>query len=286
MTNGVGLSQLREQAIALRRAGTSRREIKEILHIRSNARLNDALRGEAPPPAMRRARAKDELRAEARELRDQGFDYKHIAAALSVSKSSVSLWIRDMPRPERLSYEECRKRQDAAVAAYWAGERKRREAAREAVKAAARSEIGQLTEREIKIAGAIAYWCEGTKSKPHRRAERLMFINSDPQLMKFYLCFLASVGVSPDRLVFRLSIHEDADIAAARDFWLSVTGADPSQFRRPSLKHHNPKTVRWNTGDSYHGCLRVDVLRSAVLYKQIEGWCSAIMAADMPGLTD
>ena len=28
-----------------------------------------------------------------------------------------------------------------------------------------------LTEREIIIAGAIAYWCEGAKNKPHRRSE-------------------------------------------------------------------------------------------------------------------
>ena len=112
--------RLRERAIALRRAGRSRREIKEILSIGSNQTLTEALRGEPPPEWTRRPRAKDDSRARARELREQGFDYEEIAAALGVSKSSVSLWVRDMPRPERLSYEECRKRSAEGAQLYWA----------------------------------------------------------------------------------------------------------------------------------------------------------------------
>src|SRR3981081_2573647 len=101
---------VRAKAIALRRAGKSRREIKEILGIASNQTLSEALRGEPPPEWTRRPNAKDRLRARARELREQGLDYDEIAAELLVSKSSVSLWVRDMPRPARLSYEECRTR--------------------------------------------------------------------------------------------------------------------------------------------------------------------------------
>ena len=103
--SSIGLfNQRRAQAIALRRAGRSRRDIKEILGITSNATLDRALRGEPPPAWTLRPRATG-LRARARDLRAQGLDYDDIAAARGVSKSSVSLWVRDMPRPERLSYE-------------------------------------------------------------------------------------------------------------------------------------------------------------------------------------
>lgn len=61
-----------EQAIALRRSGRSRREIKEILGITSNATLDKLLAGEPPPEWTRRPRAKDDLRAKARRLREQG----------------------------------------------------------------------------------------------------------------------------------------------------------------------------------------------------------------------
>jgi hypothetical protein len=73
--------RVRERAIALRRAGHSFREIKEILGIGSNQTLHDALRGEPPPEWTRRPRAKDDLHARARELRAQGLDYDDIAAA-------------------------------------------------------------------------------------------------------------------------------------------------------------------------------------------------------------
>jgi hypothetical protein len=58
------------------------------------------------------------------------------------------------------------------------------------------------------------------------------------------------------------------------------TDADRAHgFRRPGLKRHSPTTVRKNTGDDYHGCLRIEVLRSTGLYRKIEGWASAAMAA-------
>jgi transcriptional regulator with XRE-family HTH domain len=270
--------QLREQAIALRRAGRSRREIKELLSIGSNQTLNEALRGEPPQPWTWRPNAKDDLRVRARTLREQGLDYKKIAAELGVSKSSVSLWVRDLPRPPRLSYEECSKRAAEGVRRYWAAERPIREAEREAARTAAAAEIGPLSDREIIIAGAVAYWCEGEKNKPHRRSDRVSFINSDPALVRFFLRFLDVAGIARERLIFRVYIHENADVEAAQQFWLEVTRAQADQFRRPTLKRHYPRTVRKNTGADYHGCLTVKVRRGTDLYRKIEGWAPAVMA--------
>jgi transcriptional regulator with XRE-family HTH domain len=274
---GNQLEQLRVQAIELRRAGKSRREIKELLQITSNHVLNEALRGEPPPDWTGRPKAKDDLRARARELRRQGLVYNEIAAKLGVSKSSVSLWVRNIPRSETLSYEESRARQAAGVSAYWDAERKRREQSRAAVSEAAADQIGLLSDREILIAGAVAYWCEGAKNKPYRRSDRIDFINSDPQLVKLFLRFLETAGVSRDRLIFKVSIHETADPVAAQQFWRKVIGFEDVNFKPPLIKRHKPLTVRKNTGDDYHGCLRILVRRSIGLYRQIEGWASAVM---------
>ena len=270
---------LRTQAIELRRAGKSRREIKAILGIASDQTLGDALRGEPPPAWTRRPNAKDEVRARARALREEGRDYDEIAARLGVSKSSVSLWVRDLPTPARLSYEECRKRSVEGTRKYWEAERQARETARSAIRDAAASEIGQLNDREVVLLGAIAYWCEGAKSKPYRRAERVNFINSDPALVLLFLRFAAAAGCAPSQFVFRVHIHENADIEAAQRFWLRTTGASPDQFRTPTLKRHNPKTVRKKMGAEYYGCLRIDVLKSGDLYRRIEGWVTGITSA-------
>jgi transposase len=241
MNSAISPDSRREQAIALRRAGKSRREIKEILGVTSNATLGKLLAGEPPPEWTRRPRAKDDLHAKARQLREQGYDYDRIAAELGVSKGSVSLWVRDLPRPERLSYEECRKRAAEGVRRYWEAERPAREAQREATRAAAAAEIGALTQYELVIAGAIAYWCEGTKSKPHHQQDRVIFINSDPGLIAFFLRFLDAAGVDRAQVRYRVYIHETADVGAAERYWLEVTGADPAQFHNPTLKRHNPK---------------------------------------------
>jgi hypothetical protein len=99
MSTNTGFAELREQAIALRRAGKSRREIKLLLAIGSNATLTEALRGEPPP--------------------------------------------------------EWTLRPSAAPARH----------PREPARAGAAARIGALTDREVLIAGAIAYWCEGAKNK-------------------------------------------------------------------------------------------------------------------------
>lgn len=278
MSQKTAFTQLREQAIALRRAGKSRREIKDLLAITSNRTLNEALRGEPPQPWTWRTNAKDDLRAKARELRKQGLDYEDIVAELGVSKSSVSLWVRDLPRPPGLSYEECLKRSAEGVRRYWAAERPIREAERAAISAAAAAQLGELNDREILIAGAIAYWCEGAKNKPYRRTDRVIFMNSDPALIKFFLRFLEAAGIEREDLIYCVQIHETADVEAAQRFWLDVTQGHPTQFRRPTLKRHNPSTVRKNTGDGYRGCLRVEVRRSTGLYRKIEGWAAAATA--------
>jgi transposase len=268
---------LREQAVALRRAGKSRREIKEILGV-GNSMLDPALRGEPAPLWTLRPRAKGELRFRARELRASGGTYDEIAAELGVSKGSVSLWVRDLPRRGRLSYEEFRKRNAEGVARYWAAERPVREARLREISDSAFAQIGALTEREILIAGAVAYWCEGSKNKPHRTENRVIFVNSDPGLIRLFMRFLTATGVTPERLICRVHIHQSADVDGAQQFWRELTGLPEDQFREPTLKRHNPKTVRKNTGEDYHGCLVIGVRRSACLYRQIEGWASAAMS--------
>ncbi|MEU3279629.1 hypothetical protein ABZ698_21510 [Streptomyces antibioticus] len=93
--------ELRERAVTLRRTGSSRRQIRDELRVHNNDIPNRLLEGEPPPDRTRRPNAKDDLRDRARELRLQGRTYDRIQTELGCSKSSISLWVRDLPRPER-----------------------------------------------------------------------------------------------------------------------------------------------------------------------------------------
>ena len=139
--------------------------------------------------------------------------------------------------------------------------------------------MGQLDERDLLILGAAIYWCEGSKSKPWRRDERLTFINSDVRLLALFLRFVESCGVRRACLKYRVSIHETADADAAVAWWAKVLDLPAERFGRSTLKRHVVRTRRRNTGDDYHGCLIVDVPRSRELYWRVEAVMEALTAA-------
>ncbi|MYX71777.1 hypothetical protein [Streptomyces sp. SID3915] len=267
---------LREKAVALRREGLSRRQIRDRLSVHNNDLLNRLLEGGPAPDWTRRPDAGGGgLRARARELRLQGLTYDAIQVELGCSKSSISLWVRDLPRPPR------RTREDASAIARrgWEATLRRREAERRRTREGARRETETLSERELFVVGVALYWAEGTKSKPYRRQERASFVNSDPDVIGVYLAWLRLLGVTSDQLRFHVHIHESADVAEAERFWAGHTGADTSRFGKTSLKRHQPRSNRKNVGENYRGCLVIHVLRSAELYRRIEGWWYGIVGA-------
>lgn len=215
---------------------------------------------------------KTDMQARARELRLAGKTYDEIVAELGVAKSSVSLWVRDLPKPQKTAKQMHEMRE-----ARWAPHRRAQAIKRIETKLAAAHDIGQMTDRDLFLVGVGLYWSEGSKSKPHRLCERATFVNSDPGMVQVYLAWLALLGVQPDRIQYRVMIHENADVARAERFWADLIGIDVATLKRTTLKKHNPKTVRKNVGKNYHGCLVVDVLRSADLYRRIEGWWYGIV---------
>ncbi|MFF3752949.1 hypothetical protein ACFYYH_21190 [Streptomyces sp. NPDC002018] len=269
---------LRKQAVALRREGLSLRQIRDRLKIRNNDILSRLVKGEPAPEWTKRPNAKDDLREKARELRLEGHTYDRIQLELGCSKSSISLWVRDLPKPEpQYTVEERHARMNAGLAHLRAAQDKERQE----TKRVAREEVGQLSDRELFIAGVTLYWAEGTKDKPYRRCEVLQFINSDPNVIRLYLRWLDLLGIPRERLRFRVSIHESADVPDAEHFWADLAGIAPSGLQKTTLKKHNPKTTRKNTAEAYRGCLVIYVTKSADLYRRVEGaWYGIVSGAE------
>lgn len=156
--------------------------------------------------------------------------------------------------------------------------RAERDQARKETKQKAAESIGDLSERELFMAGVALYWAEGQKSKPYQRRETVAFVNSDPAVIQVYLAWLDLLDVPRERLRLRVMIHETADVEAAERYWAALTGIDVADLLPTTLKKHNAKTVRKNVGDTYRGCLVIRVLQGAELYCRIEGWWSGIVA--------
>ncbi|MER6478679.1 helix-turn-helix domain-containing protein [Streptomyces filamentosus] len=275
MNRYADFENLRAQAVALRREGLSLRQIRDRLKIFNNDLLQRLVQGEPPPEWTKRPNAKDDLRARARQLRLQGMTYDQIQVELGCSKSSISLWVRDLPKPERRYTPE---EQRALMREGLAQQRRARRNEYEAARQAAEAEIGAMSEQELLIAGVALYWAEGAKSKAYSRRERVIFVNSDPNVILVFLAWLRLVGVAEERISFRLMIHESADVHGVEQYWAGLVGVNIGQLKPTTLKRHNPLTTRKNTGEGYRGCLVVDVAKSAELYHRIEGWWNGIVA--------
>lgn len=264
--------ELGERARQLRAVGRSRNEIQEELGIGEDLAAS-FLRDVPVPDSLRRPRAKDDLRAEAVAMRLEGATYDQIADELGVSRSSCSLWLRHLPHPEADTERarEAQERRTAALRARLRRDRDTRDEQGRERSAVVADGLGVVTSRDLILAMAVSYWCEGSKTKPWDRKKVVQWMNSDPMLVRLFLEGLDVVGIGRDRLVLRLHIHEMADEEAARRWWAEHTGVPLEQFRRSTIKRHNPKTVRHNVSDSYRGCLCINVLQSRQLYEVLEG---------------
>ncbi|HWH01113.1 MAG TPA: helix-turn-helix domain-containing protein [Pilimelia sp.] len=241
---------------------------------------SDWLRGWPPADPRRSA---GERRARAVALRGAGWSVNDIADELGVARSTAFAWVGHLP----LDRDTDRARAKRALAqrraeARWGDYRRQRDARRAAAHAAAAAEVGVLSARELRLIGAVMYWCEGTKAKPWRRAERFTFTNSDLRLLALFLAFVELLGRSRTELTYRLSIHESADAEAATQWWCTALGLPRDRFRQPTVKRHAVRTNRHNTGPDYRGCLVIDVPRGREFYWRVDGWMTGLATAADP----
>lgn len=268
----------RETAIRLRLEGNSTSQIAHALGLKSGGgALSKWLKGVPPPEWTKRPNAKEDVRARAVLMRLDGRSHREIAKVLGVSRSTVSVWLRDViltdaQRASLMARQvDSGKRRAATIKAQRATERER-------IQREARGQVGDLAQSELFVAGVVAYWAEGAKAKAWRPGGQVSFTNSDPTMIRLFLAWLRLIGVERDRVTFRLHIHESADPLAAAEFWAKEVTSPMSAFRKTVLKRHNPQTSRRNTGESYRGCLIVRVRRSTDLYLQIVGWYQGLIA--------
>lgn len=211
------------------------------------------------------------------KLRAQGFSYSEIEKRVNVSRSSLSLWLRDIPlsmeHKERLFKKQLAQHERA-----WYLIRQRRIEKTNQIKKTAAEEVGKISDRELWLLGIALYWAEGTKEKEHSVAEQTTFSNSDPEMIKVFLMWTQRcLGLTYNDIVFSLYIHENAKprLRVVVDFW-----ADIANIRTSSLyiyfKKHTVNPYRKNQGDRYMGVLRIRLRRSSELNRKIAGWIQGI----------
>jgi hypothetical protein len=214
-------------------------------------------------------------RERARDLRAQAWTIGEIVAELDVSRSSVSVWVRDV-------------RFDEATRAARAGANRRRGARKrgpnrlqqrkqteiDRLLAAGIERIGRLSDRDLLIAGTALYAGEGAKTD----GGVVKFANSDPRMVLLFCTWLRSFfDVDETRLRVHLYLHEGLDLDGARSFWSALTGIPLTQFGRPYRAVPDPSIRR-----SKHpmGCPAVTYASSAT-HREIMGLVHALLRCEV-----
>ncbi|WP_433341527.1 hypothetical protein [Streptomyces sp. CA-253872] len=209
--------------------------------------------------------ARTDARDRARELRLKGWTYDRIAKEVGCAKSSVSLWVRDLPKPARDVAAHMDHMRSVRLRSLAEDEKAHREAVQQA-----REHAEALSDEQLRAIGVALYWAEGSKSKEHDPRRCVQFVNSDPNVILVFLRWLELNDVTRDRWRLHVAIHETADAEHAKAFWAALTGVPAGDFNRTTIKRHNPRTNRKNTAENYRGCLVIYVLKGADLYRRTE----------------
>lgn len=216
-------------------------------------------------------------KSEALRLRREGSTYKDIMRRVRVAKSTLALWFRETGEAER---EELRLR--ASRRAAQLGREKlrklrvdrlhqiREEAQREAEERIARGDL-------LWLFGTALYWAEGSKAKAHCTDQQVEFTNTDPRMILLAREWLRqSCSVVGSDLKYRLYIHENADIAAARLFWSRLLNVSLEQIP-VCLKRNIPSPRKRNIQADYCGTIRIVATCSSRLNHRINGWVGALV---------
>ncbi len=202
------------------------------------------------------------------ELRRSGLSYRDIMKEVNVAKSSISLWLKDLPLTD---YEKkaLKKRRNTNIShgrIKAAGELRRRRLDREAVwLSEARTSFKENIHNPLFHTGISLYWAEGAK-----RSNQWSFINSDEDMLGIILNWLEQFTEHTRKNIrFRLYMHKLYAHENCEVWWQKQLRIPSIQFSRTVYK---PSGKGIKKRPQYKGCLRFEVPRSKGLLVKMKFW--------------
>lgn len=183
-------------------------------------------------------------------LRRKGYSVREISDNLGASKSSISLWVRNVPlskHARKILERKYTKGQLASQRVHRATTEEKLNKARMWAKLVVRN--SKMSSDVERIVCAMLYWCEGAKSK---NDTSFIFANSDPDLVFMFLSLLRkNFDINESKFRVLVHLHDYHSESRQLQFWAKVTKIPLSQFIKPYRKGNTGKRTRKN----YQGCI-------------------------------
>lgn len=188
--------------------------------------------------------------------REHGISVKRLARMLGVSRSSISLWVRDI--------ELTPSQRDALRAAALHGGATN--ASRGLERRRAAQERGRVAARQADLLhamGCMLYWAEGSRDRHAMR-----FTNSDPAMVAFFLRFLRRSFEVPSGRV-RITCNLFADHAERQHeiecFWLRTLDLPPVCLRTSTVNRYSKYSQKKRRNRLPYGTCRLEVCDTSLV---------------------
>lgn len=210
-------------------------------------------------------------------LRKQGYSYGEILKVIKVSKSSLTLWFKNIELSKSIKDKLAEKAGNTYLigAKAWRDQRIKRT---KDIKNVALREIGNINDKEILLLGTMLYWGEGTKQSNTNISQGVEFVNSDPRMCRFFIKWITKiVGIGTDRLKFSVYVNEAKKDQKKKyiNLWSREVDIPKERIKVYFTKDRNTNFRRTNR-DTYKGQLRIKVSKSTDLNRKVMGWVEGI----------
>jgi transposase-like protein len=165
------------------------------------------------------------------KMRESGMSYSQIKAELGVSKSTLSLWLRDLPLSDT-RLRELRDFNQVRIEKTRLKKQQKRSMRLDSVANKASVDIGTISNRELLIAGFFLYWAEGGKTKNYTTN----LSNTDPVMIRAFIKWLALIGGSKEKVYVRLHLYSDMTEKKEIEYWSREIDLPQKQFRKSYIK--------------------------------------------------
>ena len=193
--------------------------------------------------------SKEIEKQKALKLRKLGHSYSQIKNSVSVSKSTLSLWLKEFPL-SKSQIDLLRGKNPQRIERFRNTMKLKRDNEEQTVFLDVQEKLGLFSNRELLIAGLYLYWGEGTKTAPCTVA----VTNTDPDVLKFFIRWLNLFNVDPSKLRAILHLYKDMDIQKETKFWSLYLKIPLSQFRKPYIKNTRFCDITYRSGFGHGTC--------------------------------
>lgn len=210
-------------------------------------------------------------------LRKKGISIREIKKQVNVSKSTISLWCKNIELTQKqqktLDINKIDGLKLASINAKKSKNTKRIDEENYYLKLGT-YQVGKLNNREKFITGVALYMAEGSKT-----GEGVEFTNSDPESIRFMAkWFVDYCGIKIDRIKCSLWLHKNLNEDEAKQYWSKLIHIPLSNFGKTYFAEiKNSKKI---TRKNYHpyGIIKIRFYDVKKL-RLIKGWIRGILSA-------